>query len=173
MGIFDFLKGKKKTAEPFDPNRATAEYLAKVQAEKRDTLSPEQEKELRKLYLTVAEEEGQEGALRAASALMMEKKYQDAEFAYRLIMDRFPDIKGLCLSQVGVCHSERGNSSQALETYLEARNAGAKASMIDDLIWYLCEEQFEAEGSSQWLQTYLTHSPEGRYRKEAEALLTA
>ena len=173
MGFLDLFKKKKKEQESANPQEAAARYIAQVKAEKRDTLTKDQGKELRALYLKVAEEDGQEGALRAASGLMMEKKYRDAQFAYKLIMERFPEVQGLCLSQIGVAHSEMDEPDKALESYLLARKEGAKPAMIDELIWYLCEEQFEATGSAQWLQQYLEHSPEGRYRKEAEALQRA
>lgn len=109
-------------------------------------------------------------AFNAASALMLDRKYEACIAAYGELATRFPDRRGDCESQIGAAWYFLKDLNKAIEFYVQARAHGADASMMDDNIWEACEAQLAA-GDAAAAQRYLELCPDGSYVKKARKAL--
>ena len=146
MGFFDIFKSSKKTLEQADA------INDKVIAESEPS-------------------NDEDGLMRQASKAITSSNFEEGKKLYLQLAESYPANKGMYLSQVGVAEHFLGKYSNAVDYYLQAKEAGENESMMDDNVWEACEELFDANGDKAIIQTYLDHFPEGDYVKKANKKL--
>jgi tetratricopeptide (TPR) repeat protein len=176
MNLEDFdLEGKKVNIEE-KGNSITVTAFVKgnnsptIQGE---FLSEDEIKALRNKFL--AEFQGnmndEDQAINFAARLLDNKQYKEAIAYFSAIAIQFPQEQGLCESQIGAAYYFLGDYAKAIEYYVQARDNGMNADMMDDNIWEACETIFQKTNNLIAIQQYLQLCPEGNYVEDAKILL--
>lgn len=149
MGLFDSLFGRKSKKTLEEADQINRDFIAKNPEAKND----------------------EDSLMRQASGFMTSGKFNESRELYQKLAENYPDKKGLYLSQVGASLYFLQEYEQAINTYVEARNNGADASMMDDNIWEACETIYKQANDKASLEKYIQLCPDGRYTKKANKLL--
>ncbi|MEM9982459.1 MAG: hypothetical protein AAF734_08185 [Bacteroidota bacterium] len=152
MGLFDFLFGKKK-------NKTTTLEGAKKENEAYIKENP-----------TPIDDE--DGMMRKAASLLSSGEFKASMELYQQMAEKFPDKKGLYLSQVGANQYFLGQYEEAIDTYLQAKEAGFEESMIDDNVFEACEALYKQRNEKMFLEKYVSLFPNGNHLKKAHKLLS-
>ncbi|MCC7381111.1 MAG: hypothetical protein IT384_04740 [Deltaproteobacteria bacterium] len=146
MGLFSSLFGKASRTEQF-----------------------EEAKKARNDFLATASVDPEAAAFNAASALMLDQRFRETIEAYARLGEQYPERRGDCESQIGAAQYFLGELSQALDSYVRARDHGADQDMMDDNIWEVCEA-LHKKGDGKAVARYLELCPKGKYVKKARKL---
>ncbi|WP_298517576.1 hypothetical protein [uncultured Kordia sp.] len=150
MGLFDFLFKKKKISLE-DANKINQDYIA---------ANPESKNE-------------EQAYIREASSAMTSGKFDQSRALYQKMAVDYPENSGLYLSQVGVAYYFQQDYANAIKYYIQAKDNGADANMIDDNLWEVCEEMYENDkNDTAAIEKYLAHYPNGSYVKKAKKILS-
>jgi tetratricopeptide (TPR) repeat protein len=148
MGFFDFLFGKKKMTLD-EANQVNQQYTAQ----------------------NPVPASNQSAMVRQASNLMTSRKFQESIAMYEEMATRFPESKGTYLGQMGAGYYFLGDYAQAIDYYVQAREAGAMADMMDDNIWEACEAIYENSRNKADVERYFELCPKGGHAREANKIL--
>jgi tetratricopeptide (TPR) repeat protein len=139
-----------------------------------ESLSKEELEALRDKFLE--EFEGNMGdedqAINFAARLLGNGQYNEAIAYFSAIAIQYPVEKGLCESQIGAAYYFLGDYAQSIQYYVQARENGMNADMMDDNIWEACETIFQKNQQGEAIHLYLQLCPEGKYKEDAKSLLT-
>jgi tetratricopeptide (TPR) repeat protein len=72
--------------------------------------------------------------LNAAALMLTSQRFDDGISAYRAIGVQHPEELGTCLGQIGACYFFKGEYSEAIKSYVRAKEKGADPAMMDDKI---------------------------------------
>lgn len=147
MGLFDFLRGKKKMGLA-DADRKNQAHIA-ANPEPKNT---------------------EDALMRKASSLMTSGQFIESAAVYDQLASEYPERKGLYQSQVGVSYFFRQDYIQAFTWYEIALENGADRSMMDDNMFEAAEIQFKNAGDGSLLEKYMGHFPGGQHIKKARKL---
>ncbi|MFN8397658.1 MAG: hypothetical protein U0176_23765 [Bacteroidia bacterium] len=109
--------------------------------------------------------------MRQASSALTGKRFQEAIDLYKALANDFPAQKGTYLSQVGAAYYFLGDYHQAIDYYVQARDHGMTAFMIDDNIWEACEAIHSQTRDASIANRYLELCPGGSHTKAAKKML--
>lgn len=150
MGLFDFIFGKKKITLD-EANKVNEDFIRKNPTPK-----------------------DEENALvRKASSLLTSRNFEASIEVYQQLAEKFPENKGLYLSQIGANYFFMQSYEKALQIYIEALQAGAHKDMMDDNIWEVCEVLYKQSQDKGRLTQYLSLFPAGSHSKKAQSLLNS
>ena len=148
MGFFRSLFGRKRSMTLEEANKKNQQYLSKVKA---------------------ADEE--EILVWQASNALTSGEFEEAVQRYLELAIKYPWNKGLYLSQAGAGYYFLTEFDKAIAYYLEAKQVGMDANMMDDNIWEACETQYNNTHNKTDIKKYLEYFPEGKHLHKAHKLL--
>ncbi|MCI5057949.1 MAG: hypothetical protein MRY83_17680 [Flavobacteriales bacterium] len=148
-------------------------FFAKIFG-KKDSMTLEEANDINQQYIednpTPTDDEN--GLLRRASSALTSGSFKEAVQIYEEMAEKFPESKGMYLSQVGAAYYFLNEFDKAIEYYISARDHGADASMMDDNIWEACEAIYKNTNEINSIQRYLELCPNGSYTKKANKLIS-
>ncbi|WP_422351412.1 tetratricopeptide repeat protein [Flagellimonas sp.] len=106
-----------------------------------------------------------------ASNALTSGEFEEAVQRYLELAIKYPWNKGLYLSQVGAGYYFLTEFDKAIAYYLEAKQVGMDAAMMDDSVWETCETQYNNTHNKTDIKKYLEYFPEGSHIKKAQKLL--
>ncbi len=165
MGLFDFFKSKK------NKNSETVYGFASKEAESGKGLDQDQLLQLREQLLQVMATNDRDKEFNFASGLMLKGAYQPCIEAYEKLMEKYPDSLGSCESQIGAAHFFLGDYEKAIQFYLQARDHGMDADMMDDNLWEACDTLYQVDGNKAHIERYIELCPDGSYVRKAQRIL--
>lgn len=107
---------------------------------------------------------------RNAATLMSSRKFQESIDLYQRLVDEFPADKGSFLSQIGAGYYFLGDYDKAIDYYVQARDNGMMADMMDDNIWEACEAIYKKTQDKAAIDRYFALCPGGSHTKAANKL---
>jgi tetratricopeptide (TPR) repeat protein len=148
MGFLDSLFGKKKMTLD-DANKVNQQYTAQnpVPASNENAM------------------------MRQATSCMTSGKFQESIDLYQQLATAYPARKDTYLSQIGAGHYFLGDYMQAIDYYVQARDLGSNASMMDDNIWEACETIYKNTQDKAAIERYFALCPSGSHGRAANKLL--
>lgn len=72
--------------------------------------------------------------LRASASEMMQGRYEAAIKINQEMLQKFPDMRGSALSNIGACRSLQGRYREAVEYYLKSREVDGDSSSLEENI---------------------------------------
>ncbi|WP_431123594.1 hypothetical protein [Flagellimonas flava] len=106
-----------------------------------------------------------------ASNALTSGEFEEAVQRYLELAIKYPWNKGIYLSQVGAGYYFLTEFDKAIAYYLEAKQVGMDAALIDDNVWETCETQFNNTYNKTDIKKYLEYFPEGNHVDKAQKLL--
>lgn len=150
MGFLGFLFGKKKKAISLEEANAHNEAFFE------DNPTPKN---------------SEDALMRKASSLMTSGEFAASAEIYRELAEKYPERRGLYLSQVGAAYYFLSEFETAISYYLQSRKEGGDEGMLDDNVWEASEEIYNQNGDLAAIQRYLELFPQGNYVKRARKML--
>ncbi|WP_420399513.1 hypothetical protein [Flagellimonas sp.] len=138
----------------------------------KQTVSLEEACQKNQEYLSKAKTAEEEEILEwQASNALTSGEFEEAVQRYLELAIKFPWNKGLYLSQVGAGYYFLTEFDKAIAYYLEAKQVGMDAALIDDNVWETCETQYNNTYNKMDIKKYLEYFPEGNHVQKAHKLL--